>query len=127
MKPLTPADATRSVSPHEVTMAGVPGVRTRTAGPLTVAVVCVALLSTGCGSSHSTPSLYTTTAMSDALMIVACMRSHGAPNMPDPQVFHSGGKTGIVAQWCSSRPTAPISSSTCSPGSLGAPPLPCMQ
>lgn len=96
MTPLTPADATRSVRPHQDTMAGVPGVRTRTAGPLTVAVVCVALLVTGCGSGHSTPPLNATTAMSDALRIVACMRSHGVPNMPDPQVFHSDGKTGIV-------------------------------
>lgn len=96
MTPLTPADATRSVGPHRATMTAVPVTRTRAAGPLTVAVTCVALLATGCGSGQSTPRFNATTAMSDALRIVACMRSHGAPNMPDPQVFHSGGKTGIV-------------------------------
>ena len=96
MTPLPPVDATRSVGPREATMAGGPVTRTRAAGPLTVVVVCVALLATGCGRSHSTPPLNATTAMSDALGIVACMRSHGVPNMPDPQVFHSGGKTGIV-------------------------------
>jgi hypothetical protein len=96
MTPLPPPDATRRVRTHEATMAGVPGVRTRTAGPLTVAVLCVALLATACGSSHRTPPLNATTAMSDALRIVACMRSHGVSNMPDPQVFHGGGKTGIV-------------------------------
>jgi hypothetical protein len=96
MTPLRPTDATRSVGPHEATMARVPVTRTRAAGPLTVTVVCVALLATGCGSGHSTPSFNAATAMSDALRIVACMRSHGVPNMPDPQVFHSGGKTGIV-------------------------------
>lgn len=96
MTPLRPADATRSVGPHEATMAGVPVTRTRAAGPLTVTVVCVALLAIGCGSGQSTPRFNATTAMSDAVRIVACMRSHGVPNMSDPQVFHSGGKTGIV-------------------------------
>jgi hypothetical protein len=58
--------------------------------------VCVALLATGCGGGQRTPRFNASTAMSDALRIVACMRSHGVPNMPDPQVFHSGGRTGIV-------------------------------
>ena len=93
---IRPADATRSVGPHEATMAGVPGIRTRASGPLTVAVVCVALLATGCGSAERAPRFNAATAMSDALRIVACMRSHGVPNMPDPQAFQSGGKTGIV-------------------------------
>ncbi len=96
MTPIRPADATRSVGPHEATMAGVPVTRTRAAGPLTVAVACVALFATGCGSGHSTPRFNAATAMSEALSIVACMRSHGVPNMPDPQAFQSGGKTGIV-------------------------------
>jgi hypothetical protein len=96
MTPLTPAGATRSVGPHKATMPGVPGIQTPPAGRLTVAVVCVALLATGCGSGQNTPRFNATTAMSDALRIVACMRLHGVPNMPDPQVFHSGGKTGIV-------------------------------
>ena len=96
MTPLTPADATRSVAPYEATIADAPGVRTRAAGPLKVAVVCVALLATGCGSGQSTPRFNATTAMRAAVRIVACMRSHGVPNMPDPQMFHDGGKTGIV-------------------------------
>jgi hypothetical protein len=107
MTPLTPADPTRSVGPHKATMAGVPVTRTRAARPLTVAVVCVALSATGCGSGQSTPLFNATTAMSDALRIVACMRSHGVPNMPDPQVFHSNGKTGIVMPDPSSASNSP--------------------
>ena len=96
MTPLTPADATRSVGPHVATMPGVRVTRTRSAALLTVAGVSVALFAAGCGSDQSRPPFNPETAMSDALRIVACMRSHGVPNMPDPQVFHSGGKTGIV-------------------------------
>jgi hypothetical protein len=58
--------------------------------------VCVALFAAGCGSGQNTPPFNAAAAVSGALRIVACMRSHGVPNMPDPQVFHSGGKTGIV-------------------------------
>jgi hypothetical protein len=96
MTPLTPADASRSVGPCDARMPGVPVTPTRAAGPLTVTATCVALFAAGCGSGQSTPPFNTATAMSDALRIVVCMRSHGVPTMPDPQVFHSGGKTGIV-------------------------------
>ena len=96
MTALTPADASRSVGPRDASMPGVLVPRTRAAGPLTVAAACVALIAAGCGGDQNAPPFNGAAAMSGALRIVACMRSHGVPNMPDPQVFDSGGKTGVV-------------------------------
>jgi hypothetical protein len=71
-----------------------------------VAVVAVAVLANGCGDSHNT-TFNATNVMSSALKFVACMRSHGVPNMPDPQIFHDGDKTGVVIPDPGSASTSP--------------------
>jgi hypothetical protein len=104
MTPDKLAGAGESVRPGQRATASVRLTRARSVGTPTVAIVCVALLAAGCGNSHR--RFNATTAMSHALRFVACMRSHGVPDMPDPQVFHNAGKTGVVISDPNSATTA---------------------
>jgi hypothetical protein len=65
-----------------------------------LAVAGVALLAAGCGSSSHNPSTGTNAQSpqsfaSTAYKHAACMRSHGVPNFPDPQVTTSGNQVSI--------------------------------
>jgi hypothetical protein len=65
-----------------------------------LAATGVALLAAGCGSSSHNPSTTTNaqspqTFASVAYKHAACMRSHGVPNFPDPQVTTSGNSVSI--------------------------------
>jgi hypothetical protein len=84
---------------------------------LAVAIVAVPLLAAGCGGSSpnagvahlgSTTTATTTASGSgasaasgsgapgaQALKFSACMRSHGEPNFPDPEISSSGGGTSV--------------------------------
>ena len=65
-----------------------------------VAAAAFSLLATGCGSgggsagvasvASSTTAATTTTTANGLLAFSQCMRSHGAPNFPDPQRFAGG-------------------------------------
>jgi hypothetical protein len=69
------------------------------AGMLAAAAAVVALLATACGggsSSSSTASPPTLTGLTDqALAYAKCMRSHGIPNFPDPNVQDNAHAKGV--------------------------------
>jgi hypothetical protein len=70
-----------------------------TRATLAAAVACGSLLAASCGSSshNSKASVDSPSAGSAAAVYkyAACMRSHGVPNFPDPQVSSSRGSTSV--------------------------------
>jgi hypothetical protein len=92
--------------------------RLRRAAVLAAAPVAIGLLAAGCGGGSptggvahlgsSTPATSSTAASaatgpgggesspgSKAVAFSACMRSHGVPNFPDPQVSHNGSEVSV--------------------------------
>lgn len=69
--------------------------------PSVIALAAAALLAAGCGSSNSGNTTGSDTSQSSqnfvtqAFAFARCMRSHGAPNYPDPQVQSTGTSTQI--------------------------------
>jgi hypothetical protein len=63
---------------------------------LPTSVAAVALLATGCGGG-SPKTAAATTRQSGALAYAHCMRSHGVPNFPDPNVSEQNDKQAVVS------------------------------
>jgi hypothetical protein len=65
-----------------------------------VVVASVALLLSACGSASPTTTSGTTgsfqSAVTQAFKYAACMRNHGATNLPDPQVSNKGSQQKIA-------------------------------
>jgi len=63
------------------------------------AIAGVALLLTGCGSSARPPASSTGPSFQSftaaAFRYASCMRSHGVPNFPEPQIVNGPGEHGI--------------------------------
>jgi len=65
-----------------------------------LAIVAVALLAAACGSAPSSPDTSSSSSNNPAaaaFKFASCMRDHGVPNFPDPQVTTTpgGGSVGI--------------------------------
>jgi hypothetical protein len=76
----------------------------------TFAVAAVAVLAAGCGGGSSPPASSATAAANVGQQFVAfavCMRSHGVPGYPDPQVSSSGNHTQVRISPGNADPNSP--------------------
>jgi hypothetical protein len=70
----------------------------------------VAVLAAGCGGGSSPPTSSATAAGNVGKQFVAfavCMRSHGVPGYPDPQISSSGNRTQVTISPGSADPGSP--------------------
>ncbi len=75
-----------------------------------VAAVAVAVLAAGCGGGSSPPTSSATAAGKVGKQFVAfavCMRSHGVPGYPDPEVSSSGNRVQVTISPGSADPNSP--------------------
>jgi hypothetical protein len=73
-------------------------------------MIAIGLLVSGCGGSSPTPSPGRPSAASFGKPFVAfavCMRSHGLPDYPDPQISSSGGQVHVKISPASLNPNSP--------------------
>jgi hypothetical protein len=78
-----------------------------------LAAVAVAMLETGCGGASSAPASSanrpsaTATVGKRFVAFAVCMRAHGVPHYPDPQVSSSGGQLQVTISPGSADPNSP--------------------
>lgn len=75
-----------------------------------IAAAAVAVLAAGCGGGSSPPTSSATAAGNVGKQFVAfavCMRSHGVPGYPDPQVSSSAGSLSVHISPGSADPNSP--------------------
>ena len=76
----------------------------------TLISVAVAVLAAGCGAgsnSPSSPNSFVTQARTQYLGYAGCMRSHGVPGYPDPQISSSAGSLSVHISPGSADPNSP--------------------
>ena len=76
-----------------------------------IAAAAVAVLAAGCGGGSSPPTGSATAAGNVGKQFVAfavCMRSHGVPGYPDPEVSTSGNRVQVTISPGSADPNSPI-------------------
>ncbi len=86
------------------------GVRGRRTVPLIAGLIAIGLLVSGCGGSSPRRSAGRPSAASFGRQFVAfadCMRSHGLPDYPDPQISSSGGQVQVKISPGSLNPNSP--------------------
>ncbi len=95
----------RTVKPHRA------GGRARRAFRHLPGLIAVGLLISGCGASSQTSSANRPTAAANVgkqfVEFAACMRSHGVPDYPDPQVSSSGSHVQVKISPGSADPNSP--------------------
>jgi hypothetical protein len=75
-----------------------------------IAAAAVAVLAAGCGGGASPPTSSATAAGNVGKQFVAfavCMRSHGVPGYPDPEVSSSGNRVQVTISPGSADPNSP--------------------
>lgn len=86
------------------------GVRARRTVPSIAGLIAIGLLVSGCGGSSPSRSAGRPSAASFGKQFVAfavCMRSHGLPDYPDPQISSSGGQVHVKISPGSLNPNSP--------------------